>query len=245
MEDNASSQLIRELRSKAATACLLLLPFLQACGNPFAPEKLEPEGGAAERPPAEDATTPEIAMDNLERSFNDRDKELYESLLDENFWFTEPDCLGDLVFVWGRETELEIMGGSRDGSRQGIFEIFRTIDYELELLRRFTELGRDFPKVDENDIDGHPNEDWEVFRARVNILLLFEENEGFRVNQVMTFKWREIEDGTWKIIRWEDDPLSGACGSGGEEEQDEDAGKVIDDSVLSSSWSAVKGSILF
>jgi hypothetical protein len=236
------SQVERVLRIGAGSACLLLLPFLGACGNPFAPEKIEPEGGAAERPPAQEATTPEIAMDNNERAFNDRDKELYESLLDEDFWFTEPDCLGDLVFVWGREIELEIMGGSRDGSRPGIFEQFRTIDYEIELIRRFTELGRDFPKRDENDIDGHPDEDWEVFRARVRMLLLFEENEGFRVDQIMTFKLREAEDGTWKIARWIDDPLSGACGGGAEEGGDETS-KLVDGGPIPAGWSSVKRSV--
>jgi len=236
------SQVERVLRRGAGTACLLLLPLLGSCGNPFAPEKIEPEGGEAQRPPAQVATTPEIAMDNNERAFNDRDKELYESLLDEDFWFTEPDCLGDLVFVWGREIELEIMGGSRDGSRPGIFEQFRTIDYEIELLRRFTELGRDFPKIDENDIDGHPDEDWEVFRARVRMLLLFEENEGFRVDQIMNFKLREAEDGTWKIARWIDDPLSGACG-GGEEEGDDETSKLVGGGLIPSGWSSVKKSV--
>jgi hypothetical protein len=162
-------------------------------------------------PPAQ-ASTPEIVLDYLERAFNDRDKELYESLLDEDFWFTEPNCLGDLVFVWGREIELEIMGGSRDGSRPGIFEQFRTIDYEIELLRRFTELGRDFPKIDANDIDGHPDEDWEVFRGRVDMLLLLTEDEGFRISQTMTFKLREGEDGLWRMTHWIDDPLAGDCG---------------------------------
>ena len=237
--------MIRAALAVAFGACGLFA--LAACGgsNPFAPAKHTPEGTAAvERPPAEDADTPTIAMDNLERAFNNRDKELYESLLDEDFWFTEPDCLGDLQFAYGRETELELMAGSRDGSEPGIFDVFRTIEYEFELIRRSTELGRDYPKADENDIDGHPDEDWEIFRARVRILLLVEEDEGFRVNQVMTFKLREDEDGTWKIIRWADDPLAGDCGGGGDEGGGEEANKpVAAGPIASAPWSVIKQSI--
>ena len=65
-------------------------------------------------------------MDNLARAMRDRDKDLYETLLDKKYWFTETDCLGALVLANGFEEELEIMGGSRDGSQAGIFDIFRT-----------------------------------------------------------------------------------------------------------------------
>jgi len=189
--------------------CALLLG-LCACGNPFAPAKHTPQG--TEQLPVLDATTPEILLDNLARAMRDRDKELYETLLDQNYWFTETDCLGDLVLANGFEDELEIMGGSRDESQAGIFDIFRTFEYDFELIRRSQELGPEFPKRDENDPDGHPDEDWEVFRGRVEMLLLDENGDGFRVDQIMTYKLRLDADGLWKIIRWIDDPLSGDCG---------------------------------
>ena len=31
-------------------------------------------------------------MQNVARAFNERDKDLYETLLDDAFWFTETDC---------------------------------------------------------------------------------------------------------------------------------------------------------
>ena len=189
--------------------CALLLG-LCACGNPFAPAKHTPQG--TEQLPVLDATTPEILLDNLARAMRDRDKELYETLLDQNYWFTETDCLGDLVLANGFEDELEIMGGSRDECQAGIFDIFRTFEYDFELIRRSQELGPEFPKRDENDPDGHPDEDWEVFRGRVEMLLLDENGDGFRVDQIMTYKLRLDADGLWKIIRWIDDPLSGDCG---------------------------------
>lgn len=190
---------------------------LGGCSNPFAPKKHVPEGNTT-RPPAPPATSPEILLDNLNRAFNDRDEVLYETLLDENFWFTETDCLGELVYANGREEELEIMGGSRDGSRPGILERFRTFEYEFTLIARTVELGRDYPDAytePVDDPDGHPDEDWVVFRGRTQMLMTDENNDGFRVNQVMTFKLRQDASGLWKIIRWVDDPLSGGteCGT--------------------------------
>ena len=141
------------MKSKRPTPRSLLLPagcalllFHLACSNPFAPKKVQPVGGTV-KPPAEKATSPEIALDNLERAFEDRDKELYETLLDQRFWFTEDDCAGNLVFQNGREEELRIMLGSRDGSEQGILDQFRTIEYDFLLIQRRTELGRDFPNA--------------------------------------------------------------------------------------------------
>ena len=44
------------------------------------------------------------------------------------------------------------------------------------------------------------------------MLLLDENGDGFRVDQIMTYKLRFDAEGLWKIIRWIDDPLSGDCG---------------------------------
>lgn len=210
--------------------CLLLVA-LGACGNPFAPEKHTPEG-SVDLPPAPDATSPEQAMDNLGRAMRDRDKDLYETLLDQDFWFTETDCLGDLVLANGFEEELEIMGGSRDGSQSGIFDIFRTFEFDFELIRRSQEIGNEFPEAFEGDPDGHPDEDWQVFRGRVEMLLLDENGDGYRVDQIMTYKLRLNEEGLWKIIRWIDDPLSGDCGG--------DLGEAGKRLVYDLNWTAIK-----
>jgi hypothetical protein len=198
---------------KKTSICLFLaagMLMLSACSNPFAPKKHTPEGGD-NLPPAPDATTPEILMDNLHRAMRERDKDLYETLLDPDFWFTETDCQGDLILANGLEEEIAFMGGSRDGSQQGIFDVFRTFEFDFTLIRRSIELGTDYPEAYEGDPDGHPDEDWEIFRGRVEMLLLESSNEGFRVNQDMTFKLRSTDEGVWKIIRWVDDPLAGDC----------------------------------
>jgi hypothetical protein len=211
---------------------LLAVSLITGCGNPFAPEKEPIEGSLNEPAPA--ATTPEQLMDNLARAMRDRDKELYETLLDQGFWFTETECTGDLILANGFEQELEFLGGSRDGSDPGIFDIFREFEYDFQLIRRNIELGPDFPEAFEGDPDGHPNEDWQIFRGRVTMLMLDQNGDGFRVDQIMTYKLRLSEDGLWKIARWIDDPLSGDCGGG------DDAGKLLAHTV---SWSTLKQKI--
>ncbi|MFA6111635.1 MAG: hypothetical protein WDA75_22980 [Candidatus Latescibacterota bacterium] len=208
---------------------VLVVVGTSACSNPFAPKKHTPDDGGND--PAPPATTPEILMDNLDRAMRDRDKDLYETLLAEEFWFTESDCQGDLLYAYGLEEELRLMGGSRDGSQPGIFDRFRTFDYDFQLIRRSVELGAEHPEAYPGDPDGHPDEDWEVLRGRVQMLLLEADNEGFRVDQIMTYKLRRTADGLWQMIRWIDDPLSGDCGTEAE------AGKPT---AATTGWGAAK-----
>ena len=195
------------------TICGLLA--LSACDT-FAPKTQKPTEPEPIALPAPEATTPEQLMDNLARAMRTRDKELYESLLDKDFWFTEDNCLGEVEYNNGLEEELEIMGGSRDGSQPGIFDIYRDFDFDFELIHRSQELGSEYPESYPGDPDGHPDEDWEVFRGRVQMLLLDENGDGFRVDQIMTYKLRfDPDDDLWKIVRWINDPLGSSADCGG------------------------------
>ena len=62
------------------------------------------------------------------------------------------------------------------------------------------------------------------------MLMLDENGDGYRVDQVMTFKLRLDEKGLWRIVRWIDDPLTGSCGSG----------KIL---VEASTWGRIKNTI--
>ena len=177
------------------------------------------------------ATTPEQLLDNLARAMRTRDKALYETLLDEDFWFNEADCLGNIVFDNDLETELTIIVGSRDESSKGLFGIFSDFSYDFELHRRSQELGAEFPEAYEGDPDGHPDENWEVFYGRVQMLMLDENGDGYRVDQFMTFKLRLDEKGLWRIVRWIDDPPGGLCVG---------AGKIL---VEVDTWGRIKNSI--
>ena len=212
---------------KRITLISAVLALAGCGGNPFAPETSRPPDNS-ELPPPADAATAAVVMTNLQRAFNEGDEVLYESIIDDRFWFTETDCQGELILANGKEDELALMFGARDGSRPGVFDIYRQIEWTFTQSRRDTELGRDYPAAYDGDPDGHPDEDWEVFRGRVEILLLQAEDEGFRVDQVMNFKMRQAADGLWRIVRWIDDPLAGDCGDG--------AAKPVGDIT----WSGVK-----
>ncbi len=187
--------------------CGLLV--LSACSNPFAPDKHEPVNPEPSEPPAPQATTPELLMDNLARAMRTRDEDLYESLLDEDFLFTEWDCLGEVVFHNNLEEELKIMAGSRDDSQEGIFDRFRhNFTFDFTPKDRYQELGANHPENFPGDPNGHPDEDWEVFYGRVQMEMLESAGEGYRVDQFMTYKLRfDPDDGVWKIIRWENECL--------------------------------------
>ena len=191
---------------------------LSACSNPFAPEtQRRPIVIEQPAPPAPPATTPEQLMDNLDHAMHTRDEVLYESLLDEDFLFTEWDCLGEAVFHNNLEEELKMMAGSRDGSQEGIFDRFRhSFTFDFTLKHRYQELGSEHPRNSPDDPNGHPDEDWDVFYGRVQMELLESAGNGVRVDQNMTFKLRfDPNDDLWKIVRWENDALTGDCGGAG------------------------------
>lgn len=201
--------------------------------GPF-PKMPVPVPETEDAPPA---TTPEQLLDNLDRAMRDRDKALYETLLDEDFQFTEFDCLGNIVFYNDLETELNIIVGSRDdredssSTEKALFDIFNEFHYDFHLLYRSQELGSEHPGTFLGDPDAHPDEDWEVFNGRVQMLMLDENGDGYRVDQVMTFKLRLDEEGIWRMVRWLDDPPGGLCVG---------AGKIL---VEEDTWGRIKSTI--
>lgn len=220
---------LREIGSRRAlpavlAAALICVQCADRGAGPPPPPPTPAAGAEGEAPPV--ASTPEIAMENLERAFEERDLDLYESLLDEGFFFTEADCRGGLAYWNDRENELAIISADGDGSRQGVFEVFQEIEFHLVAEERYDELGADSPMAFEGDVDGHPEEDWHVYRGRVEMLLLHKPDEGFWVDQMMTFKLRQDEAGTWRIRRWADDPLARDCSESGEEPVAESWGRI-------------------
>ena len=102
---------------------LLLLPSLLACSD----DGIRPPlcrlgcGWSSElrQCVCRDPDSPPIVLQNLERAFDERDKDLYETLIDTGFVFTEVSCAGDTVYRNDYAEELRIIG-PRDGSAQGL-----------------------------------------------------------------------------------------------------------------------------
>jgi hypothetical protein len=199
--------------------CLVLLvagASVPGCGDD------DPAG-----PGGDESVSPDQLMEDLSRALQTRDLELYATLLDTDFWFTETVCSGGVRMANGHDEELAIMGGSRDGSRPGILGVFRTFEYSFSLLSRTTEEGSAYPEASPGDPDGHPDEDWESYRGAVRMLLLYENGDGYRISQIMTLKLRLDGGGAARLVRWEADPLVGDC----------EAGKLATES---SSWGQIK-----
>jgi hypothetical protein len=178
----------------------LLLASTLACQNPFAPNRSK----RAKREPVP-ATTAENCIARLDYVMNERDWEKYESLLDDDYWFSEPNDVDSLNFEWGKDVDI---WGQEDPYVAGVKKIFEGVEsftFEFEEPQRWTEHGRDYPGEGH---DAHPNEDWEVFYGFVRMLMMKPDGDGYRVDQFMTFKLRK-STGTnlWYIIRWIDDPL--------------------------------------
>ena len=63
------------------------------------------------------------------------------------------------------------------------------------------------------------------------MLMLDENGDGYRVDQFMTFKLRQDEEGDWRMVRWLDDPPGGLCVG---------AGKILVEEVT---WGQIKSTI--
>ena len=184
-------------RSTFAIVLLVLLGLL-AC-NPFAPEKKKGGGGTPDRT-LQNPTTPEILFENLDYAMNNRDIEVYEDLLDEDYWFTEPSEIDSLDLAWGKDYDMDAV--------RNIFEAFTTFEYNFIASRRDVELGIEYPG---EGPDAHPDEDWDVFFGPVEMFMLDDNSDGFIVNQNMTFKLRQDKDtDLYTIIRWVSHPSTSA-----------------------------------
>ena len=116
--------------------CLLLVA-LGASLNPFAPEKHTPKAASMpparmlprpnspERPRPRHARTARISTKPLTRTSGCRNR-----------------CSATLVGHCSKMRSWVVY----DGSRSGIFDIFRTFEFDFELIRRSPEIGNEFPR---------------------------------------------------------------------------------------------------
>ncbi|MCD6170244.1 MAG: hypothetical protein J7J76_06850 [Candidatus Latescibacteria bacterium] len=192
-------------RLKVRLKLMLLLivsvaAFSVGCWNPFAPpeHKRRPDTQLTVQP----RTTPENVINNLIYAMTNRDIEVYEDCLDEDYWYHSPP-----VFPDDPESFLDLSKDDDVTIVRRIFGLDPTYDRPGFQVIEFTfyhgkpqiELGEDKPEE-------HPDENWVVFEGTVDMYLYSDETKehGHHVNQTMIYKLREDSEGMWTIIRWED-----------------------------------------
>jgi hypothetical protein len=160
------------------------------CGDTLSVERVRLPGGV----------TPRSAMVDLMLAFGHKDESQYQSLLDEQYLFTEVDCDGKVLYENDKAEEMQILFGAPEGATVGAFDFFRSVDFRLIPSKFETELG-----AEPGSPDDHPGEDWEVIRGRGIMLLLEATDDGYRVEQPMVIKMRQSSDALWRLVRWIDD----------------------------------------
>ena len=120
------------------------------------------------------ATSPDRLLENFVTALNDRDIELYENLLHNDFQSTA--CLSEELEENHRADELATVAE--------LFETFTTIEADLSVENRPVVEAR-------QNID-----------VRLKVLMVDEEANGFRVDLLISLSVNQVDDGTWRISRW-------------------------------------------
>ena len=164
--------------------------------------------GYAPLPPL---TSPENIFANLNFAMNQKDIELFEDLLDDEYLFFSPSQIDAPDYAFDKTEDVTLTGR--------VFDYFDKIEYELmEAGAHWIEYGSNVAPEDATDIsDEHPDENWEVFRRPVTMYLLDEtKTDGWFIETNFEFRMRtqkdpatgepilEPESGepVWKIVRW-------------------------------------------
>jgi len=178
--------------------------------------------------------TPDNTLKALDYAMNHKDIEWYDRVLDEDYWFSEPNEYDDeLDKGWGKEEDVRVV--------KKIFEYFDVFEYRLPGNPWYLEFGSNTDslqnlltpdKIDEllamlglkarNDMrkqeiietseqageeDDHPGEVWVVFSRPVDMYMYnYADDKGYKVNQLFKIKLRKGKDGLWRIVRWVDYP---------------------------------------
>ena len=174
-----------------------------SCWNPFAPPTHRPDNDTELS--VKPRTTPENVINNLIYAMNNRDIEVFEDCLDEDYWYRNPDVYpDDPEYCSDLNKDDEVTNIRRlfnldPGFSYPLGSGFQVIQFTFYHGNPRIELGENAPDI-------HPDEDWVVFEGTVNVYLYHDESKehGFYVNQTMIFKLREDSEGYWVIVRWID-----------------------------------------
>lgn len=170
------------------------------CSNPFAPPEVGPGALAPILPQnceeCPDSVNAYAALSNFKYAYENRDIDVYENCLDEDFVFIYIDQ--------NRSGEIEEVEIPRDGDSGDIlrtrrlFEAFDEIRLSTWIPNRLEPEG---PEL-------HDGETWEVWLVTFHLSLRDLSGtynfQQFEANGLALYKIKESYDGFWRIIVWED-----------------------------------------
>jgi len=171
-------------------AGLFALFLASGCSNPFSPPNIGPRGGAPIKP----LTSPDNVLDNLVYAYEQRDFDVYETLLDPDFVF--------VYFDPERVEGIETVVVPRDGP-SGDLERTR------RLFRVFDEIR--IPVFDSTDASVDSSGPRVLQKRRVAFQLTLRDLDGdfgfesFEASgDAMFWLGQSSFNGSWHIVRWED-----------------------------------------
>jgi hypothetical protein len=174
----------------ALVVSLALTLVVTSCQNPFTPAVV----GPSQLVPIALQTAPDSVLANFKYAYEQRDIDVYENLLDEEFIFRyiDQDRTGQIEYV-----EVPRHGPSGDLARtERMFRLFDEIrlDTWVPLFDR------------EEEVDG---EIWPVWRVYFNLSLKdLDGDYGYEFYEavgIAEFKFRQSEDdGLYRIVFWDD-----------------------------------------
>ena len=174
--------------------------LIATCSNPFAPPEVGPGVLAPILPQncdeCPDSTNAAAVLSNFRYAYENRDIDVYENCLDDDFIFVyiDQNRFGEI-----EEVEVPRDGESGDLSRtRGLFNAFDDIRLTTWIPNRLEPEG---PEL-------HDGETWEVwlvtFRLALRDLSGAYNFQQFEANGLALYKIRKSPDGFWRIVIWED-----------------------------------------
>ena len=197
MEANEMQQVQIKLRL-VLFSMVAVVALSVSCWNPFAPDTHTP--GEDTEITIKDPDKPENVINNLIYAMNNRDIEVYEDCLDEDYKYHSP-----AIFPDDPDSDMDLSKDDDVTIIRRIFGLDPTYDKPgFEVIQFTFYYGN--PDIEWRN-EEHPYEDWVVFKGTVDMFLYDTESKehGHHVNQTMIYKLREDSEGNWTIIRWEDE----------------------------------------
>jgi hypothetical protein len=175
--------------------------LILSCSNPFAPPEVGP-GVLAPILPQNCAECPDsvnamAVLSNFRYAYENRDIDVYENCLDEDFVFIYIDQ--------NRSGEIEEVEIPRDGTSGDIVRTRRLFD-AFDEIRLTTWIPN---RLDPEGPEMHEGDDtWEVWLVTFHLSLRDLSGaynfQQFEANGLALYKIKKSPDGFWRIVVWED-----------------------------------------